>query len=333
MTALLAGHADQWIRSIIMARLHSYFSNYEHHPDFEDLYSEVKTRLVIYLEGLKADPSARPCKDFRSYVAALTHNACNDYLRQMYPARARFYKQLRDLLRAHPDFAIWRAEDENDRGDWVCGFDGSQAGKVASRSMDWLRQSCEDPRTISEALAPGTDIHLMELDDLVAAIINHAGGPIHLDDLVSIIADIRGVKDLPAIPFDSDEEGPAQNLSDSRIRIDTLMEMREPLKLFWAGLRQLPADEFKVYILYGRDTAGEDLISLFLAARVVSESEIAELLGMPVEEFQDLRLNRLPLDNESIAGELGIKVERVYKLRFKAGKRLKKFLSTKEIKI
>jgi hypothetical protein len=54
---------------------------------------------------------------------------------------------------------------------------------------------------------------------------------------------------------------------------------------------------------------------------------------MPTEEFQDLWLNRLPLDNESIARELGITVERVYKLRFQAGKRLKKFLSEKQIKI
>jgi RNA polymerase sigma factor (sigma-70 family) len=333
LTILLTEHADPWLKGIIMARLHSYFSNYERHPDFEDLCSEVKTRLLIYLEELKAAPSARPCRDFRSYVATIAHNACNDYLRQIYPARTRLYKQVRDLLHAHPDFTIWRTEDENNRSDLICGFDGWRRGKIMVRATDWLQPFCEDPLAIHDALAPGTDIQLMELDDLVAAIFNHVGEPIYIDDLVSIIADIRGIKDLPAVSFDDDEDGPAQFLSDSRLRIDTVLEMREPLKLVWEGLCQLPSEEFKVYILYARNTDGEDLISLFLAAKVVSGSEIARSLGMTVEEFQDLWPHKLPLDNESIARELGIRIERVYKLRFQASKRLKTFLSAKEINI
>lgn len=48
---------------------------------------------------------------------------------------------------------------------------------------------------------------------------------------------------------------------------------------------------------------------------------------MSVDQFRDLWLNRLPLDNESISRELGVNVQRVYKLRCQAGKRLKKFLS------
>jgi RNA polymerase sigma factor (sigma-70 family) len=316
-----------------MARLHSYFSNYEHHPDYEDLYSEVKTKLVTYLEDLKADSTTRPCKDFRSYVATIAHNACNDYLRQLYPARTRLYKQVRDLLRAHPDFAIWKTENQNHRSDWLCGFEGFQRKKVTSWSTDWLQHFCEDTCVFTEALASGVDIQLMELDDLVAAIFNYAQEPIYLDDLVGAIADLRAIKDLPAISFDNEEDDTARNLSDSKLRIDTVLEMHDPLKLFWEGLCQLPSEEFKVYLLYAQDTSGEDLISLFLAARIVSESEIAKFLGMPIEEFQDLCLNRLPLDNESIARDLDIRIERVYKLRFQAGKRLKKFLAAKQIKI
>ena len=164
-------------------------------------------------------------------------------------------------------------------------------------------------------------------------IFNQVGEPVYVDDLVSLIADIRGIKDLPAIPFDGDEDGLAQNLSDSRPRIDTVLEMREMMKLIWEGLCQLPQKEFRAYILYARDTSGDDLISLFLAAKVVSESQIAGLLGMPVAEFQDLWLHRLPLDNETIARDLGIRVERVYKLRFQAAKRLKTFLSARQIRI
>lgn len=333
LAILLADHAESRIKNVIMARLRTYFNNYERHPDFEDLYSEVKTRLVTYLKELKAVHTLRPCKDFRGYVAAIAHNVCNDYLRQMYPARARLYKQVRDLLHAHPDFAIWRARDENNRNEWSCGFCSWQGGRSTSEATVWVQRFYKNPDVLIDTLAQSTDIQLLELDDLIAMIFNQVGQPISADDLVSVIAEIRGVKDLPAISFDSDEDGLTQTLSDSKVRIDTILEMREPLKLIWEGLCQLPRDEFKVYILYARDTTGEDLITLFLAARIVTAPQVAELLDLSVDQFQDLLLKRLPLDNESIAGEMGIKVERVYKLRSQAGKRMKKFLSQTRIKI
>src|SRR5215213_2326513 len=333
LTILLVEQAEPRIKNIIMARLYSYFNNYQRHPDFEDLYSEVKMRLVRYLEELKGNPTTQHCKDFRSYVAVIAHNACNDFLRQMYPARTRLYKQVRDLLNAHPDFTVWRYIVENDRGGWTCGFACWQGRNVTARAADWLQQFYESPHAITEALAPDTDIQLMELDDLIAAIFNQVREPIHIDDVVSVIADVRGIKDLPAISFDSDEDDFAQNLPDSTLRIDKVLEMREPLKLLWEALCQLPSEEFRVYILYARDTSGEDLITLFLATKIVTESQIARLLGISIEQFQDLWLRRLPLDNESIAKELEIKIERVYKLRYQAGKRLKNSLSRLQIKV
>jgi DNA-directed RNA polymerase specialized sigma24 family protein len=276
LAILLAEHAESRIKSILMARLHAYFNNYERHPDFEDLYSEVKTKLVTYLEELKTAPAGRPCKDFRSYVAGIAHNACNDFLRQMYPARTRLYKQVRDLLQAHPDFAIWRARDENNKSDWLCGFTAWQEVKSTGKAAGWLQRFYENPRALIEVLAQGADIQLMELDDLLAAIFNQIGGPVGVDDLVSVIADIKGIRDLPALSFDSNEDDLAQNLSDARIRIDSILEMREPLGMVWEGLRQLPRDEFKVYILYAHDTSGEDLLTLFLAAKVVTFVMVSE---------------------------------------------------------
>jgi RNA polymerase sigma factor (sigma-70 family) len=327
LAILMADHAEVRVKSIIMARLYSHFNNYERHPDFEDLYSEAKTRLITYLEELKAAPMARPCKDFRGYVAAIAHNVCNDYLRQIYPARTRLYKQVRDLLHAHPDFAIWRVRDENSRNYWSCSFRTWQEVRSTSKATAWLQRFYKDTRAVIETLDQSTDIQLLELDDLITIIFDHVGEPIGVDDLVSVIAEIKGIKDLPAISFDSDEDDLAQTLSDSKIRIDTILEMREPLKTIWENLCRLPRDEFKVYILYARDVRGEDLITLFLASRIVTASQVAELLDLSVGQLQDLLRSRLPLDNERIAKEMGIKVERVYKLRSRAGKRMKKFLS------
>ena len=124
------------------------------------------------------------------------------------------------MLHAHPDFAIWRARDENNRSDWICGFDSWQEVKITSKSTDWLQQFYESPRAVAERLAKGTDIHVMELDDLLAAIFNQVGEPISVDGVVSVIADVKGIKDLPAISFDSDEQDLTQCLSDSRVRIE-----------------------------------------------------------------------------------------------------------------
>jgi RNA polymerase sigma factor (sigma-70 family) len=333
LAELLENHAELRIKGIIMARLHSYFSNYEGHPDFEDLYSEVKTKIVTYLKELKKNPGVRQCKDFRGYIAAITHNACHDFLRQMYPARTRLYKQVRDLLNAHPDFAVWKCGNERDRSDWICGFTSWEGKKITSKSAEWISRFYETPSDMSEALGAGQDIHLMDLDDLVAAIFNQIAEPVYLEDVVSIIADIKGIRDLPSVSFESDESQMVQRLSDSRLRIDSILEMREPLKVFWEALCQLPRDEFRVYALYASDTSGEDLITLFLAAKIVTEDEIARLLEISIDQFRELWLNHLPLDNESIAKELGIKIERVYKLRFQAGKRLKAFLASGQINV
>jgi DNA-directed RNA polymerase specialized sigma24 family protein len=84
---LLSEHAEARMRGIILARLRSYFSSQEQSEDFEDLFSESKTRLLTYLYELKEGLRTTPCEDFRAYVAAIAHNACHDHFRQMYPAR------------------------------------------------------------------------------------------------------------------------------------------------------------------------------------------------------------------------------------------------------
>jgi hypothetical protein len=320
---LLARYAEPHMRSVIVSRLRGL--NPQQHPDYEDLFSEVKTRLVVYLEELKADLRASPCKDFRGYVSAIAHTVCHDYFRQKYPARSRLHKKIRDVLHASPEFGLWKCED-NGAGDWLCGFERWR-GRPSSRMVaSRIRYPDGGGSTVWEIVGSGTDIQLMELDDLLESIFTQVGEPIKLADAVDFIANAKGVKDLPSISFDT-QEAKTLELPDAAPRIDSVLEMRDPLILIWRGLRQLPSDEFKAYLLYARDTSGEDLITLFVAARIVTEPQVAELLGMSLEDFRDLWLNDLPLDNDSIARALGVRIERVYKLRCQAGKRLRAFLS------
>jgi RNA polymerase sigma factor (sigma-70 family) len=322
---LLCEHAEPRMRGIIYSRLRSHFTDNDHLPDFEDLYSEAKTKLVGYLTDLKSDLTA-PCEDFRSYAATVARNVCNDYLRQTYPVRARLHKKIRDMLHSHPNLGMWRPKDEKG-SDWVCGFNHWRGQQSSPHAESWLHQFYQNSELITDALAAGNDIQVMELDDLLSSTFKQVGGPIKVTDAVSLVSDIKGIKDRPIASFDYDEVSIRKFPPDSKLRIDSVLEMREPLMLAWQALRELPPDEFKAYLLYARTSGGEALIPLLIDAQITTELEISRLLGMTIHQFWDVCVNRLPMDNESIAKELGARIGRVYKLRCNAYKRLKKHLA------
>jgi hypothetical protein len=51
------------------------------------------------------------------------------------------------------------------------------------------------------------------------------------------------------------------------------------------------------------------------------------VLGVSYEALTDLLLERLPMENDEIAIRLGITLDRLYKLRYRAGKRVKAALA------
>jgi DNA-directed RNA polymerase specialized sigma24 family protein len=323
---LLSEHAEARMRGIIISRMRSYLNGQEHSAEVDDVYSEAKTRLLTYLYDLKTGNRKAPCGDFTGYVAAIAHNACHDHFRKTHPTGYRLHKKIRDLVRAHPSFAMWKSQD-NKKGEWLCGFRRWMDRTSTSISTAWLHRFYEHPETVTEGLAAGDDIQWLEIDDLLAAIFNDVGEPIGLNDVVNVVSDIRGVKDAPVVSFDVNGTSLSLRLTDSELRIDSLLEMREVLARFWQGLCELPRDQFIAYLLHARDDSGEDLINLLLGAEITTESELASLLALTLDEVVDLRLNRLPLDNEEISRELHVTVERVYKLRYRAGKYLNSLLA------
>ena len=323
LTVLVSEHAEPRMKGAIAAYLGSNFTGREHHVDFEDLCSEAKTRLVTYLHKLKLGLTGGPCRDFLGYAVKIAHNACRDYFRQMNPQRARLHKKIRDLLHANPNFAAWTSPNEN-TVEWLCGFHSWRGQKVSPNSTPWTRRFYDNPET---ATASGGDIQSMEMANLLAAIFKDVGEPIRLNDLVNLISDIKQINDLPAASFEADGARLGSRLPDSKARIDLVLEMRDPLVRYWRWARELPRDLFLASLLYGRDSSGEDVISLLLHAEITTKAEVAGLLGMTQDQFRDLRFNRLPLDNKGISQELGIKLDQVYKLRVRAGKRLELLLA------
>ena len=160
LITLLSAHAEARLRGIVRNRLGMTQTPNGGFSDYEDLCSDVRTRLVGYLNDLKAGPT-EPCQDFRGYVSAVAHNVCHDYFRRLYPARARLQKRLRDFLHAHPNFGIWKPNEEA-TADWVCGFDewlGMRSSPGTSASISLLREDDRAPL----ALTGGRDVLGVEL--------------------------------------------------------------------------------------------------------------------------------------------------------------------------
>src|SRR6266404_7696192 len=94
----------------------------------EDLYHEILAKIVELLRELDNTENRSNIQSFRRYVARLATNACHDFLRRKSPARARLKNSLRDLLSRHPDFALWKSDE-----DWFAGFaQGPPSHKVSS---------------------------------------------------------------------------------------------------------------------------------------------------------------------------------------------------------
>ena len=82
-----------------------------------------------------------------------------------------------------------------------------------------------------ETLAEGCDVQTIGVDQLITSVFAQIKEPVKLSDLVDLVAELRGVSNHSVTSFDNDDGGIGQILSDSTLRIDTLLEMRDCLKL------------------------------------------------------------------------------------------------------
>jgi len=222
---------------------------------------------------------------------------------------------------------MWRSSSDAN-ADWICGFDFWSGQAVSNRASGRLDYFLENTEKAAGTLTRNNSVTRNgDFGDLIASVFAHATGPVRFSDLVDLVADIKGVKDVPATAIDDDDGSSGASLEDSRIRIDSLLEMREYLGKAWNVILEMPREDARAYLLYARDTSGENLVSMFIAVRAAQEEDVARVLGVSNEALTDLLLEHLPMENHEIALRLGITLDRLYKLRYRAGKRVKAALA------
>ena len=281
-------------------------------PEFDELYNDIQLRLLKRLRALKQDPAGNQIVNLRGYVATVTRNTCDEYLRQRYPLRRSLKDKIRRHLLNHATFALWEDIEQS----WLAGLSGWQ-------DSDYTKQDSAQLQERLKTEWQSVDVQRLDLDDLLTTIFGVARGPIELDDLTELIAGLWGVEDYPVESLDAVTSATLDEQPGVDINPATTVERRQSLQLLWREICQLPRRQRVALLLNLRNPNGINVITLLPATGVATFEEIAQTVEIPAHEFEQLWA-RLPLDDLYLADYLGATRQQVINLRKTARERLLK---------
>lgn len=319
LAALIADHAKPIASSVIRYRLRV-FSTSGSRPsdDAEDVYSDVLIKLITRLRTFKTNPEGNGIGNFHAYVRVIASNSCSAYLRKKSPQRSRLDDKLRYFLTHRVGFALWKSRED----DWLCGIQLWQVEDKPYIRTARVQQLCDSPKAFAQVMNGGADAQRMLLPDLLPAILEWVGGPVELDDLIFIVADLQGIKDkLDRFDSDSPNGNDAREIRDPRLAIDVELGQRYRLQQLWAEICELPLRQRFALLMNLRDAQGRELTGLLPLTGVCTFRQIAAALELSAESLAML-CRDLPMDDATIAQRLAITRQQVINLRKSARERL-----------
>jgi RNA polymerase sigma factor (sigma-70 family) len=289
-----------------------------HSQDLEDVCSQARMQLVARLQDLRAGRASEPIRSLRAYAAAVAYQVGAHHLRAMRPRRERLKNQLRCLFARQAGLALWDAKPVG----WLCGY---ASWREEGRGLHVGRRYQGLLSNPTSALS-AQHLPLDSLGALAVAVLNWVGGPVELEDLVTIIARLLGVEGEPAslrgeagewmVAVDLDE------VPDTETSPDQGLEMRLYLQYLWDEIRRLPIRQRHAVLL------GLDEIAVFPVLGVASLARIADVLEIAEGDLAALWTN-LPLEDAAIARRLGLTRQQVSNLRKSARERLRRRMREK----
>lgn len=315
---LLLYEAAPLIRKVLRQRLGLYVNQQgvnPQQPEAENLYQDILTRLLQRGQDWVADGEKNAIYNYRNLVITIATNACHDYLRTKAPNRARLKNRLRELFARHQDFKIWPGAAQEQ----LCGF---MVWKGEHKSIDAMQQ-IRHWQTFPDAfvVAEG-DVQSLSLTQLVAAVLQQAGGPVELQALTKLLTTLLQTQDHPLESLEQEQEATDWQPIDPVTNAELRLEGQARLQLLWEEIKQLPAQQKTAVCLSLTDQNGNDLFSLLLEADAVSWTQLASDLDLSPDEFIDL-LRQLPLDNAGVANYLGTTRAMVNKWRWRGMQQLR----------
>ncbi len=313
---IIDNYADPIIKKILNHRLNLYFNPLRkdlHQPEAEDLYQTAVLKLVARLNKSNLDLSRENIEEIKSYVAAIAHNVCNDFLRMKYPERNRLKNRLRDLMRRTSGFSYWKSDEL-----FLCGYAKWTGEKESPRAVEVMRE-LEEKRNRVEA-GKLADLSGLPLTSLIAKLFDRCEGPVEIERLVQIVANLQGIKDYPKESIDADM-GTVNQIAEQPGRYYEHLEAREFLVRLWAELCELPLNQRKTFVLTSYDHHGESLLHMLLREQIVTISQIYTSLETTREELIVV-WDKLPMNISTAAKELRTSKHMIAKWRHRAMKRL-----------
>jgi hypothetical protein len=300
----------------------------ERNQDALELAGDLRINVLAELRRLKNNSDGKAINNLHHYVAIKAYSACADYFREKNPQRLRLKSSLRHHLRHNPDFALWESEGHR----WLCGLKPWQdaAQEMPEHLTPQLQELSENPKAALLASLPKMDVQLLPPAELLAAIFRCVGHPIELNRLVSIAAQVWGIRDQPTESFDDSENHLRGSVVDASVRVDVALEQRLYLEKLWVEVCELPLLQRAALLLNLRDAGGGSVISFIPFLKIASRKQIAEALSMSDKQFAE-HWDNLPLDDASIAGLLGITRQQVINLRKTARERLARRMKTRNV--
>ncbi|MET0626159.1 MAG: hypothetical protein ABW250_24710 [Pyrinomonadaceae bacterium] len=315
LSSLIDAHADPVIKGVIRYKLHLNSQRASQRADADDLYQEALLQLLGQLRQFRERPGAHPIADVRGMAAVIAHRACSGWMRRQFPERHALKNRLHYLLTRQRGLALWQGED----GKLLAGFAAWQGRKKAAGAtrLGELSDGEGLPANVQKFRGGGQK----GLGDALAAIFNHAGGPVEFDELVRALAALLGIRDQPleSLPENEDAAGftTAAGESDPAWHI----EKRMFLQRLWEELQQLPRNQRAALLLNLKDAGGRGCITLFPATGVATLRQLAGALEMGADDFARL-WSELPLEDARIAELLGLTRQQVINARKSGRERL-----------
>jgi RNA polymerase sigma factor (sigma-70 family) len=313
LSELISTHAKPVIKKIVYYRLnvHADRADTKESWDAEDVCSGAVVQLLSHLSKFSENPQEHPIHDFRGYTAVVAHHACNQYFRQKFPKRTQLSNKLRYLMNHNRQFAIWNIDNSI-----ACGLQNWKGASPVTPTQ-------ESVVAINKLQGKTTEnVNSSKLSVLLMNVFQILNAPLFFDDLIRIMIDLLGVRELKQVDDKRDEkQGILEQIEDQRANTSAQIQYRNYLKKLWDEMIALPLRQRTALLLSIRDQEGGSVLHLLPVTRIASIHAIAECVIIPVQDFAYL-WDKLPLEDNEIASRLGVTRQQVINLRRSARERL-----------
>jgi RNA polymerase sigma factor (sigma-70 family) len=273
--------------------------------DREELASETMLRLIQRLNDVKRRGVER-IENFTSYVAITANNVVFSHLRRANPERRRLRRLVSEALRS-PVFARW----ETDAAEIVGGFH-KWAGS----------ESAAPPKAlvgIAGSLPPPGPLSRRSVAIVLEQIFLRTQQPVAIERLVEIVAGVFGRS------LNAPEPALVASVVDAAPSAEQKLIDRATLAAVWSEIELLPQRQRAALLLNLRDGEGSACLSLIVERGITSMAGVAAAAGLSATQMKQW-WDKLPLDDLTIAGSLGMTRQNVINLRKSARERLSRRL-------